>query len=162
VQIVGAPDIGLLQKISNQLDDFISTFRSYRPQIQPYDERFRSADFSYPFKIFFPRKNSADNGPEPEKWHTTLTALELKTGRVLRQIYDRVAAASEFPYKEPIVVFVAQPPGRLPNLQLPSWSIKIIESRTNGEIDFRVPNLAKAYANELEKAENLRSTANTL
>ncbi len=162
VQVVGTPNIGLLQKISSQLDDFIATAKSYRPQIQPYEGRFRSVSFSYPFEIIFPRKNSTDNGPDPMTWETSLNDLEIKAGCPLRPIYEGLASATEFPAKEPSIAFDRQSPSKLPSLQLPSWSIKIIENQTRGEIDVRVERLAKAYAKEIEKADNLRNTADTL
>jgi DNA invertase Pin-like site-specific DNA recombinase len=160
VQVIGAPNPDLLKKISDQLDQFIKTVKSHRPQIQPYSERFRLVTFSYPFDVFFPRENATNNGPDPEKWQTTLDDLTIKAGRPLRPIYDGLASACEFPVKQPVVVFVHNPLPQLPKMQLPSWSIKIIEKETGREINIRSDIEAKAYAAEVEQADILRQKAN--
>ena len=162
VQIVGVPNLELLNQISDQLDEFIATVKSYRPQIQPYDERFRLVNFSYPFEFFFPRKNSTNDGPDPGAWQTTLDDLAIKDGRPLRTIYDGLASSCEFPAKEPVVVFVRNPLPQLPKMQLPSWSIKILEKETGREIDIRSDFVAKAYAAEIAQAETLRQKADGL
>lgn len=161
-EIVGAPNLTLLKQISTQLDEFVATVKSYRPQIQPYDHRFRSVSFSYPFEFFFPRKNCSDDGPDPETWETTLDSLAIKTGRPLRQIYNGLSAAAEFPVKEPFIGFDQKPLPRLQIVQLPSWSIKIINRQTGGEISTQSDILAKAYAPEVEEVGALRRTADEL
>jgi hypothetical protein len=130
VQIVGVPNLALLNRISNQLDEFIATSKA-----------------NPPLEFFFPRQNSDDDGPDPEPWHTTLDTLAIQPGRTLQQIYGDLR--------------VAEPPLELPKMQLPSWSIKIIEKETGGEVDIRSPDLAKAYAPEIEQARTLQYEANT-
>jgi hypothetical protein len=137
VEIVGVSEIALLKQISDRSDEFIATVKAYRPQIPAYDNRFRSVSFSYPFELFFPRSNSADDGPDPTIWETTPDSLAIKTGRPLRPIYESLSSASEFPVKEPSIISDLKPPPRLPKVQVPTLSIKIIEKETSGEIDFR-------------------------
>ncbi len=103
VQIVGVPDLALLKQIADLLDDFISSVKSHRPQISPYDNRFRSTSFSYPFDFFFKRKNNGDDGPDPEPLIVTLDSLAIQGGRPLEPIYKGLAAASEFPVREPAI-----------------------------------------------------------
>jgi len=99
------------------------------------------------FDFFFPRKNRSDDGPIPEPWHTTLGSLEIQPGRALQQTYDDLN--------------VAEPLLQLPKMQLPSWSIKIIEGETGEEVDVRSPDLAKAYVPEIEQVKTLQHEANT-
>ena len=159
VEIVGVSEIALLEQISDWLDEFIAAVKAYRPQTPAYDNRFRSVRFSYPFEFFFSRKNSADDGPDPKIWETIPDSLAIKTGRPLRPIYESLSSASEFPVKEPSIISDLKPPPRLPEVQVPSWSIKIIEKETRGEIDFRSKFLATVFEPEIEQVEKLRYTA---
>jgi restriction system protein len=162
-QIIGVPNLASLEQISGQLDQFIRVIKSYRPEILPCDNRFRSVGFSYPFETLFPRKNCADDGPNPEQWETTLDALAIKSGEPLRSIYDTLGSWWEFPIKEPSISFDPTPPVRLPALlELPAWSIKIVEQETGREINVHSDFPAKVYAPEIEQAEALRGKANDL
>jgi hypothetical protein len=162
VQIVGVPNLTLLKQIFGQLDEFIQVLKSYRPPIPSYDDRFHSVNFSYPSEFFFPRKNCADDGPDPERWETTLDALAIKSGRPLKSIYNGLSGACEFPVKEPTISFEIKPPLRLPKLELPPWSVKIVEKENGREIDAKSAFVAKAYAPEIEQAQVLRRTADDL
>jgi hypothetical protein len=163
VRIVGGPNLALLPKISGQLDEFIRVVKSCRPSIPPYDDRFSSVTFSNPFGFFFPRKNFTDDGPDPGPWETTPDVLAIKAGRPLRPIYTGLGNAAEFRAKEPVIAFDPPRPPQLPTkMGLPSWSIKIVENQTGGEIDLRVENLKKVYAKEIEEAERLQRAADDL
>jgi hypothetical protein len=100
-----------------------------------------------PLELFFPRKNGNDDGPDPQPCQMTLANLAIQASRTLPQIYDDLR--------------VAEPPLQLPKMQLPSWSIKIIENETGREIDVQSPDLAKVYAPEIEQARTLQDEANT-
>jgi len=161
-QIVGLPDLQLLTRVSELLDEFTASVKSYRPQISPYDDRFRSVSFSYPFEFFFPRKNSADEGPSPEPWETKLDSLAIHGTRLVQSIYDGLSSACEFPVKEPSIVFDLRPAPKLPDVQLPKWSIKIVAAENGREIDIRSDYMAKVYAPEVKQAQALRRAAGAL
>ena len=124
--------------------------------------RFRSVSFSYPFEFFFPRKNCSDDGPDPDTWQTTLDSLPIKAGRPLRPIYNSLSAAAEFPVKDPAIELDLRPLPRLPDIQLPSWSIKIIDRQTGGEIAAQSDILRNAYGPEIKQVNALRRTADEL
>ncbi len=163
VRIVGGPNLALLNKISSQLDEFIQVMKSCRPSIPSYEDRYSSVASTYPFEFFFPRKNSTDDGPDPQTWETTPDVLAIKPGRPLRPIYEGLGSAAEFPAKEPVIAFDPPCPPELPKkVELPSWSIKIVENQTGGEIDLRVDKLKKVYAKEIEEVERLQGAADAL
>jgi len=161
VQITGVPDITLLRKISAQLDTLIQRLRSHRPAFSTLDERFRTVRFRYPFEVIFPRKNSDGNGPDPAVWHTTPESLKINDGNLLKPIYLGLAEASLFPVNEPTIVFNQTPAPALPNLQIPSWDIKLFDE-SGAEIDTQADASAKAYAPEISQANKLRTTAGGL
>jgi restriction system protein len=161
-QIVGLPDLQLLKRVSELLNEFIVSVKSYRPQISPYDDRFRSVSFTYPFEFFFPRENSADEGPEPEAWETKLDSLFIHGARSTQSIYNGLSSACEFPSKEPSIVFDPRPPPKLPAVQLPKWSIKIVAIENGREIDVRTDYMTKVYAPEVKQAQLLRQAATAL
>jgi hypothetical protein len=162
VQIVGLPDLSLLHRISNLLDQFIEEVKTYRPQILPYDQRFRSTTFSYPFDFFFPRKNSFGDGPEPETWQVTVDCLSIKSGRPLQSIYNGLSEVSKFPVKAPVIVLELKSRPRLPTVQLPTWSINIVRTSDGRKIDTQSDFAVKAYPPEIKQAEELRQKANEL
>jgi hypothetical protein len=136
--------------------------KSYRPQVQLFDDRFRLVSFSYPFEFFFPRKNCSDDGPDPDTWQTTLDSLPIKAGRPLRPIYNSLSATAEFPVKEPLIGLDLRPLPRLPDIQLSSWSIKIIDRQTGGEITGQSDILRNAYDPEVKQVNALRRAADDL
>lgn len=159
-QIVGVPDLDFLKRTVNQLDIFIAAANSYRPQFAPvYNNRFRATEFSFPFEFFFPRTNPQDDGPEPAPWQTTLDSLAIKNGTTLSVIYNGLASASEFPAKEPSIVYDRPPLPQRPNKKVPALSLKIIPSKDGSEIDIHSDILARVYAPEIAQFEGLWSAA---
>jgi Restriction endonuclease len=161
VQIVGLPDIDLLKRISGLLDEFIASVKAHRPRVSSYDDRFRSVSFSYPFEFFFLRKNSDDDGPDPEAVSIKLDGLAIQGGRPLQSIYGGLAGASEFPVRVPSVTLDLRPPPQLPRVQLPKWSIKIIAC-DGREIDARSDTALEMYRPEFEQARRLKYAADEL
>lgn len=109
------------------------------------DEFIANARLKWPLELLFLRDNSTDDGPDPEPWQTTLDSVVIQAGRPLKSIYNELG--------------VLEAPAQLPKMQLPSWSIKILETETGREIDVRSGIAAQAYAPEIEQVETLRHTA---
>ena len=163
VQIAGLPDFDLLKRTINQLDIFIAAANSYRPQFTSlYDDRFRTTNFSYPFEFFFPRNNNSDDGPDPEPFQITLDSLAIPDGRELQPIYNGLPSASEFPAKEPSIIWDPPPAPQQPNATLPAWAIKIISSEDGSEIDVHADILTRVYAAEIAQRDALQHRAAAL
>jgi HJR/Mrr/RecB family endonuclease len=159
-QIVGVPNLEAMRQTAKRLDDFIAAANSHRPKfLPPQDTRFRTTQFSYPFEFFFPRSNSDDDGPPPERWTTTFNALQIKAGRELRPIYTGLSEARHFPAKEPTVSFDLPPAPQRPRVELSPWSIQVVLQEDGTDIENGSDVLAKAYAAEITQANALRQNA---
>src|SRR5262249_10938606 len=160
-QIVGIPDLPALKNAVTRLNDFVAAADAYRPEFKLSfsDIQFRDVHFSLPSEFFFPRDcEGSRDGPDPQRWETTLDSLVTPRAGDLRSIYSSVIAANAFPSEAPIPTFDASPP-RFPQIDLPRWEIKIVTVNTGGEIDFRVDKLRKMYATEITRVEKLKGMA---